>query len=190
MAWRGVVWRGVRGAGGGCKLLISSASRLVSVKQRFRVSSYQNDAASSVGLMSHPCRTFVENATPAGNSLGNYNASSERGARRSPRSPYIAPFPSLLPCSLSFSLLYGSFISIRLITSPFCLLAWHPNFIPRYHIWATHLLTKTHQPPLDHLLATGGRNYHPQSTPTRSYTVCQFYYVFRCRLSRRPSCEL
>jgi hypothetical protein len=104
-----------------------------------------------------------------------------------PSLPLYSALSLSLPLSslaLSSSLLYGSFI--RLFTSPFCLLAWDPNFIPRYHIWATHLLsTKTHLlPPLDHLLATGGRNYHPQSTPTRTYSVCQLCSVFRSRQSR------
>ena len=63
-----------------------------------------------------------------------------------PSLPLYSALSLSLPLALSSPLLYGSLI--RLITSPLGLPAWHQNFIPRYHIWATHLLqTKTHLTP-------------------------------------------
>ena len=97
------------------------------------------------GLMSHPmpCRTFRGKRHPSGYTLGNYNTSSKPGARRSLLPLYSAlsfslPLPS--PPSLSqyhTSLSHGSLVGP--FTSSRCLLAWDPNFIPRYHIWATQL---------------------------------------------------
>ncbi|KAH9986299.1 hypothetical protein BJV77DRAFT_1029726 [Russula vinacea] len=40
----------------------------------------------------------------------------------------------------------------------------------------------------DHLLSTGGRNYHPQPTPTRPFNVCASIPL--SPMSSQPSCEL
>ncbi len=53
MEWRGVALGEVES-----KLLICSGSRLASAKYRFGVSSCQNDAGTSVGLVSRPLQNL------------------------------------------------------------------------------------------------------------------------------------
>jgi hypothetical protein len=114
---------------------------------RIRVSCYQNDAGTSVGLMSRPCRTFRGKRHASGYSLWAIIIPPPNEALADPSLPLYSalspshplPFLPLSPLSFPLILTHGSLV--RLFTSSLCLLAWDPNFIPRYHIWATHLLS-------------------------------------------------
>ena len=93
----GRAWRGVcRGVSVACVALwwweglvvskiLSSASRLASVKITISVHllTKTTRAVPSASCRVHHVELSWKNATPAGNSLGNYNASSKPGARRS-----------------------------------------------------------------------------------------------------------
>ena len=91
---------------------------------------------------------FVENATPADTHRAIIIPPPNQ-ALADPSLPLYSalslslPLPSL-PLSHPIPLFHGS-LDRPFTPSLLCLLAWDPNFIPRYHIWATHLLTaKTH----------------------------------------------
>ncbi|KAH9990221.1 hypothetical protein BJV74DRAFT_444732 [Russula compacta] len=112
----------------------------------------------------------------------------KRGRSQIPRSPYIAPFSLSLP--LLFLLLSPplSWIAHQtrhvVILSP-CL--GSERYSPVSCLGNASSFSQNSSTPPDHLLATGGRNYLPQSTPTRSFTVRHSLPLLlcKCRVNRR-----
>jgi len=87
---------------------------------------------------------FVENATPADTHWAIIIPPPNQ-ALADPSLPLYSalslslPLPSLpLSHPHPIPLFHGS-LDRPFTSSLLCLLAWDPNFIPRYHIWATHL---------------------------------------------------
>lgn len=141
--------------------------------------------------MSHPRRTFVENATPAGTLWAIIMPPSNSGrsqilapsiiARGSFREQARFPLPSAFPLS---TLSHGS--PIRLLTPSICLFARHSHSISRYHLGNASHSNQCSSTPLDHLLATDGRNAPPQSAAhARSFAVRHFTLLSTVNLKFR-----
>ena len=141
--------------------------------------------------MSHPRRTFVENATPAGILWAIIMPPSNSGRSQIPRSLYNSPRPLSRPRPLSSSLSlplstlsHGS--HIRLVASSIRLFARHPHSLSWYHLGSASHSGHRSSTPLDHLLATDGRNCPLQSTAhTRSYAVRHFMLSSTVNLNSR-----
>ena len=63
------------------------------------------------------------------------------------------PLLSLPLSPIPLSLTHNNGSLFRPFTSPLCLLAWDPNFIPRYHIWATHLSSSQNSSKLHQIIS-------------------------------------
>ena len=120
---------------------------------------------------------FVENATPAGILWAIIMPPSNSGRSQIPRPSILArglflsfarfPFPLAFPLYTSA---HGS--HFRLGAPSIRLLARHPHSLSRYILGSASYSNQCSSTPLDHLLATDGRNCPPQSTAhARSYVV-------------------